>query len=303
LYYNNVSKHLKETFGSRVRKISIMTGFSCPNRDGTLSSEGCIFCDPYGSGKIINKPIKPKGIEEQIREGIDGVKRRFDCNKFIAYFQAFSNTNTSPDTLLNFTERVLAFKEIVGISISTRPDLLGKGILDVLDGINKRTYLWVELGIQTSNDETLKRINRNHTFKDVVDAVTRLHNIGIRVCGHVIFGLPGENREDVLNTAKDLSKLKIDGLKLHSLFIAKNSPLETLWKQGDVILINEDTYVLWVVDFLERTMPSTIIHRLVGTGRMGIHLAPDWCLKKQEVIQRINEEFQRRRTKQGELAI
>jgi len=300
VFYNNLSGHLKRVFGERVHKISVMTGLSCPNRNGTLSAEGCIFCDPYGSGAILDDPSNPPPIEDQIKINIGRIKKRFACNKFIAYFQAFSNTNTSPKNLKELVERALSFQEIVGISISTRPDLLEDGIMEVLKETSSKTYLWVEIGIQTANDETLKRINRNHTFRDVASAVTRLHGQGIKVCGHVILGLPGEERKDVLFTAQVLSELKVDGIKIHPLFVAKESPLETGWRQGEVDLLDEETYVKWVVDFLEYIPPETVIHRLVGAGRRGIHLAPDWPLQKQKIINRINEEFKSRGTRQGE---
>ena len=299
MFYNSFSQNLKSIFKERVHKISIMTGLSCPNRDGTLSNKGCVFCDPYGSGfDKMNYP-DDQSIKEQIINNMDKIKKRFKCDKFIAYFQAFSNTNTSPENLKKITREALSIENIVGISISTRPDLFSDEIIEVLSEINLQTYLWVEIGIQSANEKTLELINRNHTFEDVIISVSKLHEHKIKVCGHVIIGLPGESRDDILNTAKSLTKIKIDGIKIHPLFIAKNSQLETEWKKSKIKLIDEDIYIKLVVDFLEHSRPETSIHRIVGSGRKDVHVAPDWCLKKHRVIQKINDEFRSRNSKQG----
>jgi uncharacterized protein len=299
IYYTSLSSHLKQVFGTRVQRIPVNTGMTCPNWDGTLSYDGCIFCDPHGSGAIFDDTNNVPSIEEQIKSKIDFLGKRFGCDKFIAYFQAFSNTNTTPENLEMLATRALSVPGIIGLSISTRPDLLNDDILDVIGKISQKTYLWLEIGIQSANDETLKLINRNHSFDDVVKAVNRAHEHEIKVCGHVIIGLPGEGNADIINTAKSLAALDIEGVKIHSLYISKGSTLEREWKKGNVHLLDEETYVSWVVDFLEYTKPETVIHRLVSAGRKEVHVAPTWCLDKQRIIGKIDQEFFRRGSRQG----
>lgn len=283
-------------FGERVQKVSVDAGFSCPNKDGTLSSKGCIFCDKYGSG-----PIRFAGLplNEQIERGIQLAKARYGANLYIVYFQAHTNTYCRWETLKKYIDIALSYKGVVGISIGTRPDYLPDEILDGLGELSKATYLWLEIGLQSIHDRSLRFLNRNHTFSDFENAFKRAKKRKIAVCAHVILGIPGETWEDMMDTAKYLAKIEIDGVKIHPLHVLAGTDLQKMYEHNTVKLLEKEEYVKLVVDFIERLHPSTIIHRITGERELSLLIAPQWVLKKPEVIMDIEKEFERRKSYQG----
>lgn len=294
--YNSFGQHLTKKFGERVQKISVDAGFLCPNKDGTLSSKGCIFCDKYGSG-----PIKFAGLplSEQIEKGIEFAKARYGANLYIVYFQAHTNTYCSWGRLKEYIDLALSYKGVVGISIGTRPDTLSDEILDGLGTLSKTIYLWLEIGLQSIHDRSLQFLNRNHTFSDFETAFKRAKKRKIQICAHVILGIPGESWNDMMETAKYLAHIEIDGVKIHPLHVLTGTELQKMYEQHKIELLEKDKYVKLVVDFLERLHPSTIIHRITGEREQFLLVAPLWVLKKSEVIMDIEREFQRRGSYQG----
>jgi radical SAM protein (TIGR01212 family) len=298
-YYLPFSKTLKDLFGVSVYKITLDAGFTCPNRDGRLAFGGCTYCDIDGSGP--GKERAQLSIRQQLEEGKEFMRRRFGAKKFIAYFQAYTGTYTSPDQLKALLDEALSVEDIVGLDVATRPDCLPQEILDLLLTYHAKTYLWLELGLQTANDEVLKRVNRGHDVASFIEAAKRVKRLGFRVCGHVIFGLPGDDWEHMMLGAQLLKELNVDAVKLHHLHILKSSPMENQWKRGLIPVLELEDYARLVVDFLERVPETMIVQRLAGSSTPDKLLAPAWTLEKARVIQTIENEFERRRTYQGRL--
>ncbi len=294
--YNSFNNHLKEVFGEKVYKIPLDPHFPCPNKDGKISKEGCIFCDKYGSGPIKTGRLK---IKEQIGTGMERISKKYKAKKFIAYFQANTNTAASTERLQKIFDIALSFKDIVGISIGTRPDWVFSDHLELLEKLNKRTYLWVELGLQTIHSRGLKFLRRHHDLADFVKTTLELKKRGIRVCAHTIIGIPGEAKEDMIETARFLSAIEVNGVKIHLLHILKNTDLEKLYEEGKIKLLEKDEYVSLTVDFLENLSPGIIIQRLTGERDREIFVAPQWALNKLDVIESIRKEFERRNSYQG----
>lgn len=295
--YNSFSAELKRVFGCKVQRISVDAGFSCPNRDGLLDTLGCIFCGGNGSG---SHGI-PRGlsIQAQLEDGKLIMRRKYRASKFIAYFQAYSNTYASVDHLRELYEQALAVPEVAGLIIATRPDCLPDDVLDCLRELSNRTYLWLELGMQSMHDSTLQFINRRHDHACLVDAVLRARSRGLRVCAHVILGLPGESRQDMLAMAGELNRLGVAGVKLHLLHVMKGTRLAELYERGEVVVLGRDEYTGLVCDFLERLDPRILIHRLTGDGGHDHLIAPLWSLKKFEVLNLIDAVLAQRATRQG----
>ncbi len=298
--YNNLNYHLKKFFGEKVYRVSIDAGFTCPNRDGTLGRGGCIFCDAGGSRAGYVEPELP--IREQLLKGIALIKRNTGAKKFIAYFQAFSNTYAPVKKLKSLYEEALSVPDVVGISISTRPDLVPEEALDFLEEIGEHTYLWLELGIQTMHDKTLKKLNRKHdvdqNFDSIIRALKRPH---IRVLAHMILGLPGESEEDMLETAKILSQLEIHGVKLHHLYVVQETVLQKLYEKGLVqVYETPEEYAKVAVKFLEHLSPEIIIHRLQGFATQHL-VAPKWTSNKFAGIQAIEKMLEELDTYQGKI--
>ena len=276
--YNAFSHELKRVFGCKVQRISIDAGFSCPNRDGTLDTKGCIYCGGHGSGSYgIRRDL---GVAAQLEDGKEVMRRKYRAHKFIAYFQAYSNTYAPVEVLRTLFDEALDVSEIVGIIIATRPDCLPDEVLDYLAKLSERTYLWLELGLQTSSDSSLKFINRHHDHACSVSAIERAKSRGLRVCAHIILGLPGETREEMLAMAGELNRLGVDGVKLHLLHVMKGTRLAEMYLQGGVELLDRDSYAGLVCDVLERLDPKILIHRLTGDGGHDNLMAPLWSLKK-----------------------
>jgi len=295
--YLTFSRHLKQRFGGRVHKISVDAGFSCPNRGATRNRPGCLFCDPDGSGAVgIDRGFP---VAEQIERGKEIMIRKYKAGHFLAYFQPFSNTFAPVEHLRKLYDEALAVERVVGLAVGTRPDCVPPPVMDLLAEYHRRTYFWLELGLQSSHDRTLELLRRGHDYSCFLDAYEAAKARGLKVCVHVILGLPGESRADMLATAEEMARLKVDGIKLHLLHVLRGTPLGDLYQQGDIRILEQDEYVSLVADVIERLPSSTLIHRLTGDGPRDTLLAPLWSLNKWEVLNAIDDELQRRGTRQG----
>ncbi len=296
--YNLFSAHLKNRFGVKVHKISVDAGFGCPNRNGGRTGAGCLFCDPGGSGSVgIERQLR---IAEQLEHGKEVMTRKYKAGRFIAYFQPSSNTLAPVGQLRNFYDEALAVDDVIGLAVGTRPDCVPSEVLDLLGEYHRRTYFWLELGLQSSHDRTLDWLQRGHDFATFSKAYHQAKLRGLRVCVHVIIGLPGESRADMLATADILAGLQVDGVKLHLLHVMRDTPLGNLYAEDKIQLLDKEEYVDLVVDVMERLHPATLIHRLTGDGPRDQLLAPLWSLKKWEVLNAIDAEFARRGARQGD---
>ena len=299
--YNQFSRHLKETFGEKVYKVTLDAGFSCPNRDGKISTIGCIFCDDSGSFSQAHDNKIP--IKDQLEIGIETMAKRFGAKKFISYFQAYSNTYAPVKNLEKIYLQALGHKDVVGLSIGTRPDCVDMNKIALISDIAKDYYTWIEYGLQSIHDKTLDFINRGHHVEDFLKAVEITKNKNIKICSHVIIGLPNESREDILQTAKTLADLGVDGVKIHLLCILKNTPMEKMYNNGSIKIMDEEEYIDTVCDFLEILPPEMTIHRLAGNGLSKILVAPLWLGKKFDTLNKIDAELERRGSFQGKLHI
>lgn len=295
--YNDYNTYLKNRYGCKVYKIGLDAGLSCPNRDGTKGTGGCIYCDAFASRAPYADP--KDSIAGQLSKRIGYLKGSVAASKFVAYFQAFTNTYASTDKLKKIYDQVLGFDEVVGISIGTRPDAVDRDKLELISSYKNRFDVWMEYGLQSIHDKTLTRVNRGHSFADFLKALNLTREFDIPACAHVILGLPGETRADMIETAKSLTSLRIDAVKIHLLHILKGSRLEELYNKGEVRVLERDEYVDLVCDFLECLSPDIIIERLTGEGAPGRHVAPLWALDKIEAISKIGEELVRRKSHQG----
>jgi radical SAM protein (TIGR01212 family) len=292
------STYLKQRFGGRVHKISIDAGFGCPNRQGGRDTHGCLFCDPGGSGAVGMERDEP--IPVQLERAKELMRRKYRAKYFIAYFQPFSNTYAPVAVLRDCYDQALAVDEVVGLAVGTRPDCLPPETLDLLADYHQQTYFWLELGLQTIHNRTLDFLQRGHDYQCFLDAYQQAKQRGIKVCVHLILGLPGESREDILATAEEMARLRIDGVKLHLLHVLDGTPLGDLYKQGHIEIFGMQEYVELAVDVIERLPPETLIQRLTGDGPRHILLAPLWSMNKWEVLNAIDDELERRGTVQGE---
>lgn len=294
--YNQFSAFLKQKFGVKVYKITLDAGFSCPNRDGTISSGGCIFCDEGGSFSQAHSNLLT--IEEQVETGINTLSERFKAEKFMSYFQAYSNTYKPVGELEKIYNSALNNDKIVGLSIGTRPDCVDDEKLDLIAGYKDDYYTWVEYGLQSIHDKTLRRINRGHDFDCFKRAYEKTKERGINVCVHVIFGL-WETREEIMQTAQKLAELKVDGVKIHMLCALENTKLARIYEEKAIDFMSEREYIETVCDFLEYLPPETTIHRLAGNGLKKNLIAPRWLGKKLDCLNQIDRELLARNTFQG----
>lgn len=295
--YYQFSEYLKNKFGKKVYKITLDAGFSCPNRDGKISSGGCIFCDDGGSFSRAHSKLL--SVQEQVQEGIHNLSTRFKAQKFMSYFQAYSNTYKPVDELKNIYDASLCHPDIVGISIGTRPDCVDEAKLDLIASYTNNYETWVEYGLQSMHDKTLRFINRGHDFETFVKAYNLTKQRGINVGVHVILGLPGETKEDMLTTIKTLAEMGVDGVKFHCLCIFPNTKLYDMYEAGEIKLLEEDEYVDIACDCIELLPSDTTIHRLGGNGLQAIKVAPKWLNKKFEILNKIDFELEKRNSYQG----
>lgn len=292
--YYTFSRFLREHFGGPVQKIPLDAGFGCPNRDGTVGRGGCIFC--------LNRAFSPfAGAGLTVTEQIRRFKaRRRGPGRYIAYFQAYTNTYAPVPELRRVYEEALADPEVVGLAVATRPDCVPDPVLDLLQSYTDRWMVWVEYGLQSCHDATLQRINRGHDFATFVDAVARTKGRGIYIGAHVILGLPGETRTQILETAYALNATGVDGVKMHHLQVFEGTPLAVAFLRGEVKTLGPDEYVSLACDFIEALSPQMVILRLVGdVTDDALLLAPRWGVSKAEVINQIDRELERRGTRQG----
>ncbi len=298
--YNDLNTYFRSIYGCRVQKISIDAGLSCPNRDGTISTGGCIYCNARGSGTGAHN--RGLTITEQLLQGKQSLSRRYKAKKFLAYFQSFSNTYAPLDKLKQLYDEALAVEGVVGLSIGTRPDCVDEPVLELLQDYARHHLVWIEYGLQSATDKTLELINRGHDVQCFQDAVRATSNRGIKICAHVILGLPGETARDILHTAGTIADLGIDGLKLHLLYVVKGTPLEALYRQGKFRCLEQQEYVDLVCDFLERLPPQMVIQRLTGDPHPDELVAPQWSLRKSETLQKIKDTLEKRDSRQGSKA-
>ena len=294
--YNQFSAYLKNKFGAKVYKITIDAGFSCPNRDGTISTGGCIFCDDGGSFSQAHS--NKLSVEEQVIVGAKTLHDRFKAQKFMSYFQAYSNTYKPVDELEKIYKSALNHPDVVGLSVGTRPDCVDEDKLNLLADIGKDYYTWIEYGLQSIHDKTLRKINRGHDFDCFLRAYEMSKEKGLNVCVHVIFGL-WETRDEILQTAQKLAQLHVDGVKIHMLCALENTKLATLYQNGEIDFMSEDEYVSLVTDVLEILPANTTIHRLAGNGLKKNLIAPRWLGAKLDCLNKIDREFIRRNTYQS----
>ena len=294
--YNQFSAHLKNKFGAKVYKITIDAGFSCPNRDGTISNGGCIFCDDGGSFSQAHSNLL--SVEEQVNIGAETLKKRFKAQKFMSYFQAFSNTYKPVGKLEKIYNSSLNHPDVVGISIGTRPDCIDDDKIKLISSYKDDYYTWVEYGLQSIHDKTLKKINRGHDFDCFLRAYEKTKQAGLNVCAHVIFGL-WESHDEIMQTAQRLATLGIDGVKIHMLCALEGTKLANMYKNGEIDFMSEDEYIQTVCDFLEYLPQTTTIHRLAGNGLSTELIAPRWIGKKLDCLNKIDREFLKRNSWQG----
>lgn len=280
---------LKNRFGERVQRVSLHAGMTCPNRDGTLGTSGCIYCD---NGSFHPGTNSPASITEQMIAGMKRVRNRYGAGKFLAYFQTFTNTYADPDTLRRLYREAIAFNDVVGLMIGTRPDCLEPPVLDVLEEMSRRTLVWVELGVQTLHDGTLQTIRRGHTSAQTEAALLALKQIPVMTAAHVILGLPGETRTMMMETAKRLAGFKIDGIKLHHLHAVRNTVLEQWYRSGTWIPLELMTYVDFAAEFLYHLPDGVIVMRLLADCPDHLLVAPRWAMPKAAVEKAILERLE-----------
>ena len=296
--YNFFGDYLYKKFSCRVLKLPVNAGLSCPNRDGTTGTGGCIFCSDEGSASPTTSGIS--SITEQMTNAINTFRRSYRDTKYIAYLQAFSNTYADIDTLKNIYDECTCFPEITGLMIGTRPDCINKEVLSLIKSYVKPGFeLWVELGMQSIHDHSLDFLKRGHTWKTTSDAIMLISQSGIDVCVHVILGIPGETWADMMKTAETISGMPVKGVKIHHLHVIRNTPLEDIYQTSRIKLLTLKEYTSIICDFIERLRPDITIHRLAGDRSEDSLIAPGWGLRKGTVLQAIEDEFTKRCTYQG----
>ncbi len=282
--YRDYNSYLRETFGCRVQKITLDAGLNCPNRDGTLGREGCIYCNEKGSG---TGAARFASISEQIRTGKEKLARKYKAGKFIAYFQSFSNTYAPLSRLEALYGEALADPDIVGLSIGTRPDCVSDETLDYLARLAQSHLICMEYGLQSAKDETLERIGRGHSVAAFIDAVERSRARKIPVCAHVILGLPGENTEDMLDTARFVARHGVQAVKIHLLYVIRGTGLERMYRAGAYSCLSRDAYAAVAGEFIALLHPQMIIQRLTGDPHPEELVAPLWALEKARNIKAV----------------
>ncbi len=296
--YNFWGDYLWEKYGVRVLKLPINAGLSCPNRDGTIGREGCVFCCEEGSASPT--AIGITDIAEQMENARNSFKRSEADTKYIAYFQAFTNTYAPVPALRDLYDRAVSVRDVTGLMIATRPDCVNDGVLDLIAGYLKPGFeLWLELGMQSMHDKSLEFLRRGHSHRDTVTAVKAAAAKNIPVCVHIILGIPGESWRDMMDTADEISSLPVSGVKFHHLHIIKGTRLAELYRDKTFSAVRFRDYVSAITDFIERLRPDILIHRLIGDRDEKSLIAPKWALDKGTVVKAIEDEFSKRCTYQG----
>ena len=299
MLYNDLSTFLSLHFPFKVQKISINAGFTCPNRDGSVGYGGCTYCN--------NQTFNPaychtdKSVGQQLEEGKRFFSGKYPEMKYLAYFQAYTNTYGELGELKRKYEEALAVADVVGLVIGTRPDCMPDDLLDYLEELNKRTFVWIEYGIESTDDETLRRINRGHTFAEAEDAIVRTARRGMPVGGHVILGLPGEEREALIKQAEQLSHLPLTTLKLHQLQLIRGTRMASEYEKTPELfhLYSADEYIDLVIDYIEHLRPDLVLERFVSQSPKELLIAPDWGLKNYEFTEKVKKRMNERNAWQG----
>lgn len=295
--YHDLKSYWRNRFGGWVYKLPIDAGFTCPNRDGTVAAGGCIYCDGRGSRLRQAGPLP--SVSEQIAKGRAYYRKHRRAGQFIAYFQTFTNTYGPLDHLKRLYDEALAQEDVIGLSVGTRPDCVPDPVIRLLEGYAQKHHVWLEFGLQSMHDRTLNLINRGHSQAIFVDAVQRAAGKRMQICAHIIVGLPGESREEILETARFLAALPIQGIKIHALLALRGTALGKQYEDGLIALMTRDDYVRTVCDILEILPPEMVIQRLTADGYRDIFLAPQWAANKMEVLNAIDRELERRDSHQG----
>lgn len=297
--YNSLDNYFKLTFGKKIYKVSLDGGFTCPNRDGKLSKKGCIFCSERGSGDFAGK--RGDEIYNQIEEQLKLIEKKFPEGEVIAYFQNFTNTYADVNYLREIYTRALSHPRVVGLAIATRPDCLGEDVLDLLDELNKKYFIWIELGLQTINEEVARRINRQYPLRTYIDATKKLNERQIKFVTHIIVGLPYEDEEDPLKTAVFAEECGTWGVKIHLLHVIKNTILEELYNRNELKLQKKDEYVKKIVKILANLSYNIVIHRVTGDGDKNSLIGPLWSLNKRDVLNSIDKLMKEENVTQGSM--
>lgn len=296
LPYRSLSSFLREKFGCRVQKISLDAGMSCPNRD-TGRKGGCIYCNPRGSGT--GAYAQGIGLKEQIERQMTFMARRYKAKAFIAYFQSYSNTYADVETLKSIYDKILPYPEIIGLAIGTRPDCIDRERLELISSYGPERLVWVEYGLQSADDETLKRINRGHDVKTFIDAVNLTGQYPIRTCAHIIIGLPGEGMEQYINTSRLIANLPVTDVKLHLLYIIKGTPIEDMYIKGLYRPLGMDEYAQAAAYVLAHLREDMVIQRITGDPHADELAAPAWAMEKALVRTAIIEKMEHLHLHQG----
>ncbi|RUM89400.1 MAG: TIGR01212 family radical SAM protein [Thermovibrio sp.] len=297
--YFSFSRYLREIFKEKVFRITVDAGFTCPNRDGKKGTGGCIYC--Y-SGSDYDVEKRKRSVEEQILTGMERVRRRYGAEKFLVYFQAYTNTYAPLDVLKSIYDTVRKFPDVVGIIVGTRPDCVPDETLELLNSYTDDYLVWIEYGLESSHYKSLRWMNRGHGVSDFIDAVLRTRRYPrINICSHVILGLPTEDYEDMMETADFISSLRIDGVKIHPLHVIRGTRLEEIYLKERFELLSLEEYVDLVVDFIERLPKRVVIQRITGEAPEELLIGPEWCShrEKNRVINLIRKRFEERDTFQG----
>lgn len=287
--YRDLNSYFRSRFGSRVHKVTVDAGLGCPNRDGTISTGGCIYCNARGSGTGAHG--QGLSITEQIERSRVRIAKRFKTDKLLAYFQSYTNTYAPVDHLRRLYDEALAVPGVVGLAIGTRPDCVDGDVLDLLESYTRDHLIWIEYGLQSAHDHTLARLNRGHDVACFERAVALTRDRGINICAHVILGLPGESRREMLETAAAIARWDIDGVKLHLLYVVRGTPLEVLYNTGRYHCLSQQEYVDAVGEFIEHLPPTMIIQRLTGDPHPRELVAPAWSLEKKQTMDMIHRWF------------
>jgi hypothetical protein len=298
--YNDFAGYLRRHFGCRVHKISLDAGLTCPNRDGTKGWGGCIYCDAKGSGT--GAADLGLSLTQQVLRAQDYLRRRFRARKFLAYFQSYTNTYAPLEKLKALYDEALAQEGVVGLCVATRPDCVNEGVLDLLDDYGRERMVWVEYGLQSAHDSTLDLISRGHTFADFVRAVELTRGRRLKVCVHVILGLPGEGPAEMMATAQALARLPIDAVKLHLLYVLRATRMELLYRRGGYTPLTQAAYIELAIDFLERLPYHVVIQRLTGDPDPQRLVAPEWAGRKRETLDLLAQRMEERDFWQGKRA-
>ncbi len=300
--YYDFSTFLKKYFTGKVQKISIHAGFTCPNRDGAKGVGGCTYCNNQTFSPEYCKPVL--SVRQQLEDGIRFFSRKYPAMRYLAYFQAYTNTYGELERLKAMYEEALAVEGVVGLVIGTRPDCMPDELLDYLEELNQRIFLMVEYGIESANDDTLLRINRGHDFATASDAIRRTHERGVLTGGHLILGLPGEDREELLRQASVIATLPLDMLKLHQLQLIKGTRMAREYEEHPewFHLYEVDEYIELVIDYVERIPSSVVFERFISQSPRSLLIAPDWGVKNYQFVERLRRRMSERDTWQGRLS-